>query len=44
MTSVLIYDNSQQCCSYHEILGEWDSCCVECPGKFQNRERGDWIL
>ena len=19
---------------------EWDSCCVQCPGKFQNRERG----
>ena len=18
---------------------EWDSCCVQCPGKFQNRER-----
>ena len=19
---------------------EWDSCCVQCPVKFQNRERG----
>ena len=20
-----------------EVKAEWDSCCVQCPGKFQNR-------
>ena len=24
-----------------KLQAEWDSCCVQCPGKFQNRER--WI-
>ena len=27
--------------TYSVGLAEWDSCCVQCPGKFQNRERGD---